>query len=349
MMQGFQGKKILFISVSFFDYEKAIVKQLKELGAQVCFYDDRPSNSVIVKGLIRYDKRLLERKIRQYYLQILEDLDIETFDYFLLIKGEAIPPWFVKILKERNPQMKTIAYTYDSVAEHQSFMKISCLFDQVFTFDRHDALRYGWHFRPLFCIEEYRKATQSDHVLWDLSFIGTAHTDRYMIGEAVNREANKYGLRTWFYYYAPGKWYFKIRRIFDRHLKKFDIRKLSFRPLSHKDIKAVYEMSKAVLDINKPYQSGLTMRSFEVLLSKRKLLTFNADIVNYPFYDPQNIMILNRENISWEASFFQSEFSEIPLSTVEKMTLKSWLHCLFFQPQDEYWNSCFRDEEYKIL
>ena len=43
-----QSKKILLFSVSFFNYEKIIAERLKELGADVDFYDERPSNSIFV-------------------------------------------------------------------------------------------------------------------------------------------------------------------------------------------------------------------------------------------------------------------------------------------------------------
>ena len=53
-----QSKKILLFSVSFFNYEKIIAERLKELGADVDFYDERPSNSIFVKGLIRLKRYL---------------------------------------------------------------------------------------------------------------------------------------------------------------------------------------------------------------------------------------------------------------------------------------------------
>ena len=42
----------------------------------------------------------------------------------------------------------------------------------------------------------------------------------------------------------------------------------------------------AVLDIEHPKQVGLTMRTFEVLASGRKLITTNRSIINHEFYDP---------------------------------------------------------------
>ena len=69
-----KNKKILFVSVSFFNYEKAIVSKLEELGAIVDFYDDRPSNSLINKGIVRLNKKLISSKINHYYKKILKEM-----------------------------------------------------------------------------------------------------------------------------------------------------------------------------------------------------------------------------------------------------------------------------------
>jgi hypothetical protein len=73
-----KNKKILFVSVSFFNYEKAIVSKLEELGAIVDFYDDRPSNSLINKGIVRLNKKLISSKINHYYKKILKEINQEN-------------------------------------------------------------------------------------------------------------------------------------------------------------------------------------------------------------------------------------------------------------------------------
>ena len=41
-MNGLSGKRILFISIGFYDYEASIVRRLRELGAVVHAFLDRP-------------------------------------------------------------------------------------------------------------------------------------------------------------------------------------------------------------------------------------------------------------------------------------------------------------------
>ena len=335
-----KNKKILFVSVSFFNYEIAIVSKLEELGAIVDFYDDRPSNSLINKGIVRLNKKLISSKINHYYKKILKEINQENYDYFLLIKGEATPRFFVKELKARLPKLKTIYYTFDSFTEYPHLVSHLNDFDENFTFDRNDAHKYGLHFRPLFFLDEYykkRKEIKSPEI--DIAFVGSAHTDRYIIGENVRSIAEILQLKTFFYYYAMDEFVFKLKKIFDKNLQYFNIKKLSFKTLSHQQIIEIYQKTKSVLDINKPFQNGLTIRTFEVLALGKKLITTNADVINYPLYHPQNILIINRENIILEKFFFETEFKEIENEILQKMSLESFIECLFVKNQDEYWNN----------
>ena len=62
-------------------------------------------------------------------------------------------------------------------------------------------------------------------------------------------------------------YYFK--KIFDQNFKRFDLDKLSFDKLTHEQISDIYSNSFAVLDINKPFQLGLSMRTFDTLASSK--------------------------------------------------------------------------------
>lgn len=335
-------KKILFLSANFFGYEKAIVKRLQELGAEVDFFNERPSDSLLSKGIIRVKSTLYQKKINRYYQKILKLSGGKNYDYFLLIKGETVPCFFLENFKERNPSATKIFYSYDAVTEYPKFLKLYPYFDKNFTFEPIDAQKYQLHFRPLFFLNEYLVSDSKDQPKNAIAFIGSAHTDRYIIGEKVREWCNAQKLKTFFYYYAPGKTAFVLKKIFDRNLQQFDIRKLSFKKLKHHEIAEIYKDSFSVLDINKPFQNGLTMRTFEALASGKKLITTNADIKNYPFYHPENIQILDRNNLNMDAGFFKTKFKKLGSEVLAHMSLDSWIHCIFFEPQDEYWGSTDR-------
>ncbi|WP_027379251.1 CgeB family protein [Chryseobacterium daeguense] len=338
-MKGLRGKKILFLSVSFFKYEKAIAKRLSELGAEVDFYDERPSNSNISKGIIRFNKKLYNIKINRYYKQILNEIKEKKYDYFLLIKGEATPDFFLQEIKANNQNIEMIYYNFDPLAEYPNLISHLDYFDKKFTFEYDDSVRYNIGFRPLFFLDEYKSLQEQTQPEYDIVFIGSAHTDRYIVGEKVKEISDRLGLRSFFFYYAMGRLAFRLKKLVDKNLKQFDINKVSFDKLNHNQIIDFYRKTKSVLDINKPFQKGLTIRTFEVLASGRKLITTNPDIANYPFYDKNNILIINREDIQLKEDFFSTGFEEIHPEILYNMSLDSFIECLFISDQTDYWNT----------
>lgn len=341
-MISLKDKKILFLSVSFFKYEKAIAKRLSEIGAEVDFYDERPSNSNLSKGIIRLNKGFYHLKINKYYNHILDEIKGKKYDYFFLIKGEAIPTFFLEKIKENNPEMEMIYYNFDPLTEYPNLISNLKYFDKKFTFEYNDSVKFNIGFRPLFYLDEYKDLKQNSHLDYDIVFIGSAHTDRYIVGENIRTIADKLNLKSYFYYYAMGRIAFRLKKIIDKNLKQFDINKVSFDKLNHQQIIDFYKKTKSVLDINKPFQNGLTIRTFEVLASGRKLITTNSDIKNYPFYCPNNILVIDRENVKLDPDFFNTDFKELDRGILYKMSLDSFIECIFDHDQDDYWNS-FRE------
>ncbi|MBS1549140.1 MAG: lipopolysaccharide biosynthesis protein [Bacteroidetes bacterium] len=336
-MKSFENKQILLITTHFFGYENAMIHQLKKRDAHVLYFDERPSENSFYKGIIRVAPFLLHWKIESYYKSILNQLKNKKIDQFLLIKGEATPEFFLKEFRKQHPETRFIFYAYDSVTEYPKFLKLSHYFDSVFTFEAQDAQKYNWHFRPLFYIDAYQNSILKSKTLYDVAFIGSAHTDRYTVGENILKSLNQLKLKSYFYYFAPGKIFFYLKRLLDPHFKKFDIKKVRFQSLSHEKIADIYQNSFAVLDINKPFQLGLSMRPFEAIASQKKLITTNPEIVHYPFYSADNILVVNRNFIQIDPLFFQTPFKELPEGTLQKISIDSWLDALFIQEQDEYW------------
>jgi len=331
-------KNILFISASFFNYEKAVISRMQEMGATVDFFDERPSNSALTKGIIRVYPKLIQKKIGDWYDSILRHTDKKKYDYFLLIKGESIPFTFLEEFKKRHPETRTVFYSYDTVKEYPRMLKLFPYFDRKFSFEPADVLKYGFRLRPLFYLNDYLKTNQKNDFKYDLVFVGSAHTDRYRIGEEVRSILDSQKKKSCFYYYSPGKLFFYLKRIFDKNMKSFDVSKLSFEKLSHQQIAEIYEESFSVLDINKPFQFGISMRTFETLASGRKLMTTNPEIRFYPFYNPNNVLIIDREKVEIPNQFFESDFEQTDSEFKHRLSVDNWIESLFLNENDDCWD-----------
>ena len=107
-----------------------------------------------------------------------------------------------------------------------------------------------------------------------------------------------------------------------RGVKKSEVH---FQMLSFEQLYKVYSDSRCIVDVENPGQHGLTMRSIETIGLKRKFITTNKDIVNYDFYNPNNIMVIDRIKPVVDVSFFEKPYEELPCDIYEKYSLKNWV------------------------
>lgn len=345
LKESIQGKKILFFSVQTFNLEKEIKKTMEENGAVVTYYDERPSNSNFTKGIIRLKRDIYQKKIDEYYASILEKIKTEKFDYLFVNRGEVITKAFLEKFIEMQPNCERIFFTWDSFANHGHPTTILKYFHRRFTFDPNDAEKYNIGFRPLYFLEKYRSINQTDQsgYLYDLLFLGTAHSDRYIISNKIADWCKSKGLNVFTYYYMHGKLVYFYQKLFDKSFKEFDYKKLSFTSLTTDQILELYKQSKVILDINHPGQTGLTMRSFESLGACKKLITTNKEIKKYPFYNSNNIFVIDRNNIQLDENFFKTEYEEINKDLYEKCSITGWLKEVMLNPEKDDWKPLMKN------
>jgi hypothetical protein len=334
----FKGKIILFLSVRFFNYENIIADKLRSLGSIVYYFDERPNNSILFKGLIRLNRNIYKRKIIKYYNNILIEIKTRKLDYFFLIKGEVIPQFFIDRLKKIFPNIVLIYYTFDSFLNNPNAKEIIHKFDHKFTFDRKDSILFKLNFRPLFFSDDYGDIEKKEKTTeLDLLFIGTAHSDRYLISEKLMEWCQLNNLKSFSYYYSSSRLSFWFFKLFDSDFSTFKYSKVTFKSLKHSEIINLYGRTKVILDIHHPKQVGLTMRTFESLGAEKKIITTNYDIINYPFYNSNNIWIIDRNNITVDLDFFTNSFNKLDPKLVHSMSITGWLEELFFDHEKRIW------------
>lgn len=333
-----KGKKILFLSVQTFNLEKEIIKKLEEYGAIVTYYDERPNNHNLTKGLIRLNKKFLQSIINHYYNSIITNIEGEIFDFLFINRAEVVPEEFLIKFIKKQPQCIRIFYTWDSFKNHNHAVSLLKYFHKSFTFDRIDAQKYEILFRPLYFMDTYRISySPQEEKKYDVIFLGTAHSDRYIISNKIANWCYQHNLNIFFYYYIPSKFVYFYKKFFDSTFKEFDFKKLKFQSLSINEIIDLYKNSFTILDINHPNQTGLTMRTFEAIGLKKKLITTNQDIIHYPFYNPNNIYIIDRNNINLDKSFFCSPYQDIDPDLYETCSIDGWVKDIFSDEISKFW------------
>jgi hypothetical protein len=93
----------------------------------------------------------------------------------------------------------------------------------------------------------------------------------------------------------------------------------------------IFEESNTIIDVINNKQTGYSMRCIESIGAGKKLFTHNRLIKNEKFYDSNSIYIY--ENINdfgnKELAFLKNRTRAIDDSTIENLSLKSWLTQLF--------------------
>lgn len=327
-MSDFQNKKILFIGPKFFGYETEIKKRLEEWGATVDYFDDRPSIHPLIKAAIRLNRNLIASYLYSYQNEFLLQTKHKNYDYVFVLKGEALLRRSIDQIKQSHPQAKLILYLWDSIKNNRYIEESLNCFDSAFTFDNDDAQALPkLKLRPLFYLNAY-KGLPSTNVDTDLLFLGTVHGDRYRVIQKIRAELDS-DTKSYFFMFFSSRLLFWARRIFEPVFWRARSSEFSFTPLGKPQVFALITKAIALLDINARDQSGLTMRTLEALGAKKKLVTTNAQVRDYDFFDERNILIVDRERPLIPSLFFKTPYVPLPENIYEKYSLDAWLQEVF--------------------
>jgi hypothetical protein len=320
------SKKILLISSDFFGYYKLIQKELEKQGYSVTYIHDRPSNNAFVKIFIRKFKWLMSSYLTSFYTKKLRELcEGEKFNQILIIKGEGLTPAVFRELRRYTDGEITLYY-WDNVKNVPGGLENSAEADRVFTFDPVDTEKHGFVLLPLFYVNDGMNRSILTPE-WELSFVGSIHSDRLQVIAAVREKMANIGKTFIFVYFASSILY-NFRRLFDPAFKFFKSGELSLKSLSRQQTEEIFQKSVAVLDVHHVHQTGLTMRTLEALALGKKLITTNASIKNYPFYDPNQILIIDRENPQLHSGFFKLPNSPQVLDSIKAYEIGHWVKTL---------------------
>jgi len=333
-MNELTGKKVLFICPSFFGYEKEIEGELRLLGATVDFYDERPFRSSILKIINRLDfKKLIRNKINHYYNSILVMANIKKYDILFVVNPETMPIDFIRNLKGVCCNIHAVLYLWDSIKNKKNAIPLIGEFDRVFTFDKNDVeFNERINFLPLFYTRTYDRRNYNDSCVHgpnnNATFVGTAHSDRFSLVNKIIYQLPASSFNNFIFLYCPSKLLFCLKKIFSNELKGVSFSDISFKSMDSNGIASVLMSSLFVIDIEHPNQNGLTMRTIEMLGMQKKLITTNKNIIEYDFYNPQNICIVDRYEPKIREGFINSKYEPTETSTLDKYSLHNWLKCL---------------------
>ena len=322
--------KIVLIAPVTFGFYQHIISALIKLGFEVKFLDEHVlSKSFFLNRIIfklpNSFLLFIHRIIMLYKLRKDHDAD-----FLFVIRGEYLDNKFFSYLDKVCTFKEKILYQWDFEKNLPLLKKQIPEFDHVYTFDKHDAKSLNLIHKPLFFNELHQ---QYSHLNTDckylVSFIGTHHSDRFEFTKLFLK-LNPFLVKESFIYLLRSKPSF----LFNKYLKGDNLGGLLFSDLNSEiinelDTIEILASSHAILDIHQPAQKGLTIRTFEALGLQKKLITTNPRVKNYDFYNPKNILVVDRENPVVSEEFMSIPFEPTPKEIYDKYLVTNWVREFF--------------------
>ena len=310
--------RILLISSYIFGYMNAVVKALTQMGlnVEVLYYENEPLK-------FRYkDKKhhllsFLRKAVgghakKEHRQQVLRSLyDAEKFDQILVIHPQYLNAATHKFLKDRCEVYKT--FLFDSLKKMPRQRKVLNYFNEIYSYEKADCAENDLKFLTNFIPSEALENKNPTVDFFNISSHDRRLPHLHKIAAYLEKSGYSYELI-----------------MFSKKIKKLSYVAIINKKMESEKIKDKIERARVLIDIQRKEQKGLSFRIFEAMGLKKKLITTNADIVHYDFYRPQNILVIDPDDIKIPQEFIRSPYSEIPEDIFKKYTAQGWVKHLFF-------------------
>lgn len=202
----------------------------------------------------------------------------------------------------------------DRRADVLNDIKRNCI---ICTFDKGEAQKYNLHFIPQFYIPLSDYTNTEELIKYDVFFVGV---DKGRIPQirlvqlACNQQRLSANLNV------------VVENVDDYSLEYRDLLLTNY--MSYEKVLRIIAMSKALLEIVKEGQSGLTIRTMEALFYNKKLITNNVSIVNESFYNKNNVFILGKDKLENLSSFLSIKPVTYDTDFLHTHLFSTWLNSI---------------------
>ena len=208
---------------------------------------------------------------------------------------------FAKFVKKHNSSIKTIFWYWNVVTEKNKKFLNDKNIDEIWTYNRFDAEKYNLNYNPQFYYYKNDKNEKNQLVDCDVIFMGIDKGRANSI-QKIKDFLEKNDINCSFYIIHGADDYMD----YDEYLEKV-------------------KKSKCILDFSHTVPCGLSLRPLESIFLHKKLITNNKDIVNYKFYNKNNIYILDSDSKRDIKEFIDSPYVEISDDVIDYYSYNKWL------------------------
>jgi hypothetical protein len=314
--------KICLISFDYWGFDSHIIKELKQGGHEAYhinlddFKYKHPSFPHRLKNF--FTKVVLKKNIKRLKRQeyVLEALNkMGHMDSILVIRPDLLDVETHQANKRHTTQY--IAYLYDSTKRFAVNHLLDGLFSKIYSFDENDVKQYGFQHLTNY-IYLPKKEIAVNETYKQQVFIVISADERLKILNKIASQLQSGNI--------SHKFIVKANRKPAGLHENIEFTK---NEIWHDQLIALLDESEIFLDLIRHGHNGLSFRVFEALAHQKKLITTNASIKNYDFYNPQNIAVIDPDNINIDPSFFSGSYEPLSNEVYNKYTIKEWVRRVF--------------------
>lgn len=312
--------KITIISYDNWGLNNHLKNALEQKGHTVChinFFEFKYKYPDFKTKLYNFIlKTVTNKNIKNTYYgnEILKKLgeNPEIQDIILTIKGDFIEP--KSILEFKKFTKKSIAYFNDSISRCPKIKQVASAFDEVYSFEKGDCKKHNLNFITNWIYPIKTNHTNNEkYQVYNISSKDKRTAILSKIASILKEKKIKYKIII----------FHKKNKVNDPNLE------FTYIQIPLTEVNNNLYNSQVLLDINRKGQNGLSFRVFESIGLEKKLITTNADIKNYEFYNPNNILVIDEKKTDIPLSFFNNQYEKIPKELFEKYTLEKWINQVF--------------------
>lgn len=311
------SKKILVIAPFAFGYTAHIhnaLQQYPNVEASI-LYLDKPAfryKNALHKAQNFFSKLVLGKNLKKSFVSKRIKASVRELgqqDEVFIIRPDMLSDAILQFIK--NHTEKFIAYYYDSTRRFPRKVDIMPFFDKIYSYDRLDVEKYNLEFLTNYIFEE------SNHAEFDYQFFNISTNDyRFPLLENLAK------------YLKENAWSYTIQ-VYNGGEMPAEYVEIITTQKSIQEVSQLIQKAKIIVEIQRTEQVGLSFRIFEALGHRKKLITTNKDIVNYDFYHPQNILVVDEHTIEIPKEFVTSPYVEIDEKILSKYKVENWVKPIF--------------------
>lgn len=249
---------------------------------------------------------------KDFFRQQILDKVLDNQDIIFVIRPDLLDISLLKNLKKKTKNF--IAYYYDSCKKYPKQLEIVPFFDEIYSYEQEDIKNNHFLETSNFIYDEKIESSPIKYDIFNISSYDSRINEIVSLSRKLVEEKFKIN----FLLYWPEKLNYP-------HLTSIT------HYLSLEETKKIIAESKAMIDIQRKDQKGLSFRTFEALGYKKKLITTNDMVKNYDFYHPNNILIIDSENVYAEKirEFLALPYEEVSEKIIDQYRVKTFTKRIF--------------------